>query len=99
MQARRRAGLRSFPSGLLQDELVEREIRDSPAQPRVLGLKVLQSLDLLAFEPAVLVAPAIVRHLRDTDGADSIRDGLPLGEQDIDLAQLGDDLLSRVPLP
>jgi hypothetical protein len=99
MQARRRAGLRSFPSGLLQDELVEREIRDSPAQPRVLGLKVLQPFDLVALEPAILLAPAVVRDLRDADGADRVGHGLPLREQDIDLAQLGDDLLRFVSLP
>src|SRR5919206_479232 len=68
-------------------------------RPRLLGLEVLQPLDLLALEPAVLVSPAVVGHLGDADGADRIGDGVALREQDIDLAQLGDDLLRLASLP
>ena len=56
MQARRRAGLRSFPGGLLQNELVQRQIRDRLAQSAVFKLKVLQALHLLGLQAAKLLA-------------------------------------------
>jgi hypothetical protein len=42
MQARRRAGLRSFPGSLLKNELVQRQIRNRFAQQGILELKLLR---------------------------------------------------------
>src|SRR5215208_369272 len=50
---------------LLQDQLVQRQVGNRSAQPRVLSLEILQSLDLIALEPAKLLAPAVVRDLRN----------------------------------
>ena len=47
---------------------------------------------LATGEPSI----EIERHLSDSDGADGIGDGVPLREQDINLAQLGDDLLGLI---
>src|SRR3954463_8354888 len=98
-QARRRAGLRVSPGVLLQDQLIQREIRDGLPEALVLGLQRLHALDLIGLEPAVLLPPAIVRHLGHPDGADRIRHRGPLGNQHIDLAQLGDNLFRLVSLP
>src|SRR3954468_15028796 len=97
-QARRRAGLRSFPGGLLQDRLVEREVGDGFAQALVLGLQRLHALDLIGLGPAVLLAPAIIRDLGDADRADRVRHRGSLRNQDIDLAQLRNDLFGGVSL-
>src|SRR5438132_13668616 len=45
-------GLEVSPGSLLQNELVQRQIRDRLAQPAVLELKLLQALDLLNLQPA-----------------------------------------------
>src|SRR4029453_10672746 len=53
---------------------------------------------LLGLEPAILLPPAVVGHLGHADRAHRIGHALPLRDQDIHLAQLGDDLLGLVPL-
>ena len=59
IQARRRAGLRSFPGSLLPNEFIQGQIGDRPAKPAVLLLELLQALDLIGLQPAVLLAPPI----------------------------------------
>src|SRR5262249_44575675 len=85
-------GLEVSPGSLLQNELVQRQIRDCLAQPAVLELKVLQALHLLALQPAKLLAPPIIRHLAHPDLADCVHHVLALRDQNIDLAQLRNDL-------
>src|SRR5262249_38071091 len=92
-------GLEVSPGGLLQNELVQRQIRDGLAQPAVLELKVLQALHLLGFQPAELLAPPIIRHLAHPDLADCVRYVLALRDQNIDLPQLRNDLFRLVTLP
>src|SRR5215208_3841275 len=58
-------GLEVSPGCLLQNQLVQRQVGNRSAQPRVLSLEILQSLDLVALEPAKLLAPAVVRDLRN----------------------------------
>jgi hypothetical protein len=58
IQARRRAGLRT--GGLLQNELVQRQVGDRLAQTGILRLQLLQALDLLGLQPAVLLPPPIL---------------------------------------
>src|SRR5262249_7960825 len=87
------------PGGLLQNELVQRQIRDGLAQPAVLQLKVLEALHLLALQPAKLLAPPIIRHLAHPDLADCVHHVLTLRDQNIDLPQLRDDLFRLVSLP
>src|SRR5262249_38657034 len=85
--------------GLLQNELVQRQIGNRLAQPAVLELKVLQALHLLGLQPAELLAPPIIRHLAHPDLADCVRHGLPLRDQNIDLSQLRNNLFRLVSLP
>src|SRR5262249_40122694 len=92
-------GLEVSPGSLLQNELVQRQIRDRLAQPAVLELKLLQALDLLDLQPAKLLTPAIVGHLAHTDLPDRLRHALALRDQNIHLAQLRDDLFRLVALP
>src|SRR5262249_41881880 len=87
------------PGGLLQNELVQRQIRDCLAQPAVLELKILQALHLLALQPAKLLAPPIIRHLAHPDLADCVHHVLALRNQNIDLPQLRNDLFRLVSLP
>src|SRR6516225_3600755 len=98
----RRGGARGLvvsPCSLSQDHLVQRQIRDCPPKTGVLRLQILHPLDLIAPQPAVLLTPAIIRHLRDADGADRIGHQLALRRQHINLAQLRHDLFRLVMLP
>ena len=59
MQARRRAGLRSFPTQPLPGSACQGVRSDTALrEPGVLRLQLLQSLDLIALQPAVFLAPA-----------------------------------------
>src|SRR5829696_636986 len=92
-------GLEVSPGCLLQDQLVQRQVGNRSAQPRVLSLEILQSLDLIALEPAKLLAPAVVRDLRNPNRAYRLGNALPLRHQHIHLTQLRNDLLGLVSLP
>src|SRR5213078_1298129 len=99
IQARRRAGLRSFPGGLLQNELVQCEVRDRLAQTGVLRLELLQAFDLVGLQPAELLPPPIIGNLAHPDLADGVGNVLSLRDKDIDLPQLRDDLFRLMLLP
>ena len=93
-------GLEVSPGGLLQDQLVQRQIRHRPAQPGVLRLQLLQPLHLVATS---------ARHTPGASGSTSPRvtpiariasaTGLALRRQNINLPQLRDDLFRLVSLP
>jgi hypothetical protein len=86
------------PEGLLQNELVERQIRHCPAKPGIPCVKILQPLHVLGLRPSKLLAPAIVRNLGYADLADRINNALTLRDQHIDLPQPRDNLLRLVRL-
>src|SRR4029450_8485185 len=81
MQTRRRAGLRSFPGLPPAGSACPASGGNRSAQPRVLSLEILQSLDLIALEPAKLLAPAVVRDLRNPNRAYRFGNALPLLHQ------------------
>src|SRR5205814_9967330 len=92
-------GLLISQGRLLQDQLVQRQIRYRTAKPGVLRLEILQTLDLVALQPAKLLPPSVIRHHAYPDRADRLRHALALLGQIINLAQLGDDLFRLLPLP
>src|ERR671916_3009863 len=95
----RRAGARGLevsPRGLRQDLLVQGQVRDRLAQPRVLRFQLLQPLHLVRLQAPELPPPAVVGHFRHADRADRLRHRLPLRHQDIHLPQLGHGLLRPV---
>src|SRR5438874_7722255 len=96
MQARRRAGLSSFPAPPPAGSAYP---RSDPTPHAVLRLEILQAFYLVAFQPAELLAPAIIRHLAYPDRADRLGHALTLRGQHINLPQLGDDLFGLVALP
>ena len=98
MRTRRRAGLGDSRDGLLQDQLVQREVGHRPAQPRVLGFQLLRTPDLLGLEPTELLPPAVIGHLGDADRTNGVGHAPALRGQDVHLAQLGDDLLGLASL-
>jgi hypothetical protein len=51
-------GLEVSLGGLGQDQLIQRQIGDRPAQPAILGFQLLQPLDLVALKTTVLIPPA-----------------------------------------
>src|SRR5690606_26190409 len=95
-QRRRREGLRSSRGCVFQDQLLQRQIRHRLAQPVILFLEFLQPLHLIAFEATELLAPAVIRELRHADRANRFANRFSLRQQNIDLAQLRDDLFRLV---
>lgn len=83
---------------VLQDGDVKRLLGHELPQPPVLGLERIEPLDLLDADASVLLAPPVVALHADPDLSANCRRALTLGALDLDLPQLGDDLLSRVPL-
>ena len=51
------------PGGLLQDQLIQRQVRHGATKPGVLSLELLQPLHLTALQPAKLPALTVIRHL------------------------------------
>src|SRR5262249_28586314 len=92
-------GLVVSPGCLLQDQLVQRQIRHRTAKPIVLRLEILQPPDLVALQAAELLPPPVVGHLAHPDRADRFRYALTLRGQNINLPQLGDDLFRLVAPP
>src|SRR5690606_37841395 len=95
MQARRRAGLRSFaartcgsPSRLRQDQLVQGQIRNSTPEPFIILLKPLQFLQLIYAHPTILLAPAVISLFDNADPPDRIKTGQALPHQNLNLPQL-----------
>ncbi len=61
----RHGGGRGLPvsrRGLLQDQLLQHQIRHRLANPGILRLKILQPFDLIALQTTVFLTPAIVRN-------------------------------------
>ena len=99
---RRRGDGRGLPvsrGGLFEDQLLKRQIRDRASEPRVLTLQLLQSLDLIVLQPAVFGSPSVVRYFRHAYRPDRLRHRATLRRQNVNLPQLRDNLLRRVPLP
>src|SRR5215469_5950389 len=67
------AGLTSFPGDVLQDLLLQRQLRHQPLKLRVLLLRLLEPFGLLELEPAVFLAPPVVGPLGDLALASGLR--------------------------
>src|SRR5262245_2194751 len=59
------AGWAIFCVDVLQDRLVQAQLRDQPLEPSVLLLQLLELTHLVGLKPGVLLLPAIERLLRD----------------------------------
>src|SRR5580704_668178 len=99
MQARRRAGLSSFPGPPPAGSTCPRSGLRSRGEAGYSLLQLLQALHLVVLQTTKLLAPTVIRHLADTDRADRIGGALPLRGQNINLPQLRDDLFRLVNLP
>src|SRR5215204_5506192 len=88
-------GLRSFQ----ETNSSECRIRCTTQVWMIVSGEILQSLDLIALEPAKLLAPAVVRDLRNPNRAYRFGNALPLRHQHIHLAQLRNNLRGLVSLP
>lgn len=102
---RRREGLRSFasrtfgsPGGLGQDYFVQRQIRHSTPEPRILGLQLLVPIQLIPSPAAILFAPSGVGLHRDADLEPSISDRAALSLKHFNLPQLQRHLLRFISL-
>ena len=105
MQTRRRAGLRSSaalafgtPGGLLQDQLVQRQLGDGLPQPLILFLEPLEFLQLVGSHPAILLAPSVIGLLGDAHLADRVHALHALADKHGNLPQLLNNLFGLVPL-
>src|SRR5690606_39562374 len=88
-------GLKSQLRRLLQDRLVQREVRDKPLQPRVLSLQILHPPRLIDLQAAIFLAPPIKRLLRYPDLSASLDGSRASSDQHIGFTQLRDNLFRR----
>ena len=61
------------PRGLLEDLLVQRQVGDRTAQPLVLLLELLETTQLVAARPAILLTPPIEFDLANPELTDRVR--------------------------
>jgi len=66
--------------GVIQDQLVERQVSDCLAQPGIFPLQLFQPVRLADFHAAVLMAPAIASLLRQAKAAANPADRLAPGQ-------------------
>jgi hypothetical protein len=86
------------PGDLLEDELVEGEIRDRSTQSRVLAPELSQAFGLRDVRALVLLAPAVTADLADSGRLLHLVYLLTPAEQHLGLSGLGDDLLGAIAL-
>src|ERR1019366_3154324 len=84
---------------LLQNLLLQRQIRHQPPQASVFLLQLLHPACLFQLQTAVFLAPAIVGLFSDARFPADLPGGLVVGYFDFDLPQDRDDLLRTVFLP
>lgn len=88
----------SSPSGLGQDHLVQRQIRNGTPQPTIFGLQLLKPFELIsAYAPIFLPTP-IIGLLRHANLPNGIRNRLALTLQHFNLPQLQHDVFGFVSL-
>ncbi len=93
------SGLEVSPGGFLQDQVVQGLIGHQTLQATVLLFQLLQTMDLGHFPAAVFHTPAVVGLFPDTEMASSLDDSLALGDQNLSLSEMTDDLFCCVTLP
>ena len=81
---------------LSKDCVVERYVGNELLQASVLLLELLQALGLVELETAVLLPPALVGLLGDSDLLASLGNALALREHELSFAELGDDFFRTV---
>ncbi len=85
--------------GFLRDRVVKRLLGQQLLESRILLLELFQTLGLVHPKATVLLPPAIVGLLGDPELAHHVARRRALGQLDLGLPQLPDDLLRRVSLP
>jgi hypothetical protein len=95
-----RGGSEVSPGSLLEDQLVQCQIRHRTAKPCVLLLQLLHPSGLVDFQAVIIPEPAIIGLLRKTDPPARIGCGSALRQHDLRLTQLADELLrvGRTPM-
>ena len=88
----------SPPSRLLEDQLVERQVRSRTTKPAVLLLPLLHPPSLVDLQASILLAPPVIGLLRNANPATCLRRDSTLPQHDLRLTQLADNLLRLVPL-
>src|SRR5262249_8405281 len=87
-----------FWGDLLEQLLVQGQFGDEALEAGVFGPPLLGAPGLGFFVAAALVTPAVQGRLTDAEALADLGDVQALGQVGLGLAQLGDDLLSRVSL-
>ena len=91
-------GLEVSPGSLIQDQLVQRQVRNGSSEPLILLLKTFEFPQLSRPHATILLAPSIKRLLRNLDFPDRINPRHPLTNEHINLAKLRHDLFRLVSL-
>lgn len=92
-------GLGVSPGGLLQDQLIQRQVGDRPPQAGVLLLQLLQPLGLIHLQPVVLLPPAVVGLLSHPQRPAHLPYTAALRQGHLGFPEFVDDLLDGMLLP
>jgi hypothetical protein len=92
-------GLEVSLSDLLEDQLVERQIRYRTPQPRVLLLQIIQAPDLVNLQTAILATPAVATLLLQPKTTTDHTDPRALRQTHLGLTQKTNILYWRLSLP
>ena len=91
-------GLEVSRGSLIQDQLVQRQVRNVSSEPLILLLKTFEFPQLSRPHATILLAPSIKRLLRNLDFPDRINPRHPLTNEHLNLAKLRHDLFRIVSL-
>ena len=80
----------------MQEHLVACERCPGPVYARMLPLPLLEPLDLIDIQPALLVPPPVRRLFGDPQAPTHLDDGLPLAQGDLGLTPLGHEVFDGV---
>jgi len=71
-------GLEVSPGSLCQDQLIKRQVRDCPAEPFILFLKLLEATGLINAHATILTPPPIVSLFGHPNGSHRLTGRNPL---------------------
>ena len=89
-------GLKVSPGRLLQDRIVDREIRDDFAKSDILEFNLFQAFGLIHAKAAKFLAPAVVGNVGNLQLATHFGEGHTLGKQDFRFPKLSYDLFRGI---
>ena len=92
-------GLEIFPDGLLQNRVIQRQMRHDLLQPGVFRFQFLQPMGLIDSHAAIFFSPTVISLFRNGYFSTDLSNRRALPNKHFGLSDLSDDLFRRKPYP